>query len=109
MEANKVLDSPLIQNEELTAYIPKYMVIKKGVIEDVPENMELDKLTQQLNSDNQNKHPILFQVIDALRLKMRVKETKEGTKEERWVWKYSRAVCLTFRTRNCPLMYTFAI
>jgi hypothetical protein len=28
MEANKVLDSPIIQNERLTAYIPRYMVIK---------------------------------------------------------------------------------
>jgi hypothetical protein len=45
MEANKALDSPLIQNEWLTAYIPIYMVIKKGVIEDVPKDMELDKLT----------------------------------------------------------------
>jgi hypothetical protein len=47
--------------------------------------MELENLTQQLNSDNQNKHRIAFQVIDAFRLKMRVKETNEKTKEERWV------------------------
>jgi hypothetical protein len=46
MEINKVLDSPIIQNEGLTAYIPGYMVIKMGVIKDVPEAMELDKLTQ---------------------------------------------------------------
>jgi hypothetical protein len=31
MAANKVLDGPIIQNEGLTAYIPRYMVIKKGV------------------------------------------------------------------------------
>jgi hypothetical protein len=49
MEENKVLDSPIIQKEGLTAYIPRYMVIKKGVIIDVPENMESDNLTQQLN------------------------------------------------------------
>jgi hypothetical protein len=29
MEANKVLDSPIIQNKWLTAYILRYMVIKK--------------------------------------------------------------------------------
>jgi hypothetical protein len=29
MEANKILDSPIIQNKGLTAYIPRYMVIKK--------------------------------------------------------------------------------
>jgi hypothetical protein len=29
MEANQVLDSHIIQNEGLTAYIPRYMVIKK--------------------------------------------------------------------------------
>jgi hypothetical protein len=63
------------------------MVIKKGVIKDVPENMELENLTQQLNSDNQNKRSLPFQVIDAVRLKMRVKVTKEKPKEERWVWK----------------------
>jgi hypothetical protein len=56
IEANKVLDSPIIQKEGLSAYIPRYMVIKKGVIKDVPEVMELGNLTQQLNSDNQNKH-----------------------------------------------------
>jgi hypothetical protein len=78
------------------------MVIKKGVIKDVPEDMELENLKQQLNSDNQNKHPTPFQVIDAVRLKMRVKETNEETKEERWVWKESRAVCLTFRTKELP-------
>jgi hypothetical protein len=29
MEANKVLDSTVIQNEGLTAYLPKYMYFKK--------------------------------------------------------------------------------
>jgi hypothetical protein len=52
MEASNVLDSPIIQNEGLTAYIPRYMVIKKGVIKEVPEDMELENLTQQLNSVN---------------------------------------------------------
>jgi hypothetical protein len=65
MEANKVLDSPIIQNEGLTAHIPRHMFIKKGVFKDVPEDMELENLMQQLNSDNHNKHPIPFQVIDA--------------------------------------------
>jgi hypothetical protein len=59
--------------------------------------MELENLTQQLNSENQNKHPIPFQVIDAVRLKMRVKGTNEETKGEKCVWKKSRAVCLTFK------------
>jgi hypothetical protein len=58
IEGNKVLDSPIIQNEGLTAYISIYMAIKKGVIKDVPKDMELENLTQQLNSNNQNKHPI---------------------------------------------------
>jgi hypothetical protein len=49
MEANKVSDSHLIHNEWLTAYIQRYMVIKKGVTKDVPENMELENLMQQLN------------------------------------------------------------
>jgi hypothetical protein len=80
MEANKVLDSSIIQNEGLTAYIPRYMVIKKGVIKDVPEEIDLDKLTQQLNADNQNKHPIPFQVIDAVRLKMTKHQMGQRTK-----------------------------
>jgi hypothetical protein len=78
VEANKGLDSPIIQNEGLTAYFPRYMVIKKRVIKDVPEGMDLDKLTQQLNSDNQNKHPVPFQVIDAVRLKMRVRDERRN-------------------------------
>jgi hypothetical protein len=44
MEANKVLDIPTIQNEGLNAYIPRYMVIKKVVIKDVPKDMELENL-----------------------------------------------------------------
>jgi hypothetical protein len=67
------------------------MVIGKGVIKDAPEDMELEHLTQQLNSDNQKRHPIPFQVTDAVRLKMGVKETSEETKEEKCVWKESRA------------------
>jgi hypothetical protein len=59
------------------------MVIKNGVIKDVPEDMELENLSQQLNSGNHNKHSIPFQVIDAVRLKMRVKETNEETEGER--------------------------
>jgi hypothetical protein len=39
---SKVLDGPIIRKEVLTAYIPRYMVIKKGVIKDVPEDMELE-------------------------------------------------------------------
>jgi hypothetical protein len=69
MEANKVLDSPILQNEGITAYIPRYMVIKQGVIKDVLEDIEIENLIQQLNSDNHNKHPIPFQIIDAVRLK----------------------------------------
>jgi hypothetical protein len=68
--------------------------------------MELGNLTQQLNLDNQNKHPIPFQVIDTVRLKLRVKEMNEETKEERWVYKESRAVCLTFRTKELSLIFT---
>jgi hypothetical protein len=101
-EANKILDSLIIQNEGLTAYFPRYMVIKKRFIKDVPEDMELENLMQHLNSDNQNKHPVTFQVIDEVWLKMRVKETNEETKEERWAWKESRAACLTFRTKELP-------
>jgi hypothetical protein len=33
---------------------------------------------------------------------MRVEETNEGTKEEKWVWKESRAVCLTFKIKELP-------
>jgi hypothetical protein len=44
MEANTVLDSPIIENEGVTAYIPRYVVIKKGLIKDVPVDMELDNL-----------------------------------------------------------------
>jgi hypothetical protein len=50
------------------------MVTKKGVIKDVPTDMNLENLTQQLKSVDKKKHPITFQVIDAVRLKMRVKE-----------------------------------
>jgi hypothetical protein len=83
MEANKDLDSPIIQNEGLTAYIPRYTVSKKGVNKDEPKDMELENLMQQLNSNNYNKHPIPFQIIDAVRLEMRVKQTNEETEEER--------------------------
>jgi hypothetical protein len=65
MEASKVLDSLIIQNEGLTAYIPRYMVIKKGVIKDVPEDMELENLMQLLNLDNHNKYVIPFQITDS--------------------------------------------
>jgi hypothetical protein len=61
------------------------MVNKDEVIKNVPDDMELKNLTQQLNSDNLKKHPITFQNIDAARLKMRVKETNEGIEGERLV------------------------
>jgi hypothetical protein len=48
------------------------------------------------------KHPIPFQVSDAVRLKMIVKETNEETKEEWWVWKESRAIYLTFGIKKLP-------
>jgi hypothetical protein len=56
MEANKVLDSLIIQNEGLTVYIPRYMFIKKRVIEDGPKDMKLENLMQRLNSDNHKKN-----------------------------------------------------
>jgi hypothetical protein len=84
MEATKDLNSTIIQNERLTACIPRYVVIKKGVIKGVPEDRELENMIQQLNSDDQNKHLIPFKVIDAVRLKMRDKEPNEETEGERW-------------------------
>jgi hypothetical protein len=74
MEAIKVLDSPIIQNE-----IPRYVVIKKGIIKDVPEDMDLESFMQQLNSDNHNKQRIPFQMNDALGLR----ESKRRTKKPR--------------------------
>jgi hypothetical protein len=71
MEANKLCDSRIIQG--LIAYIPRYMVVKKGVIKDVPEDMELTNLMEQLNLDNHNKHAMLYHVTDSVRHKMRVK------------------------------------
>jgi hypothetical protein len=99
MEANNVLESPIIQNEELTAYIPRYVVIKKGLNKDVPEGMELENFIQQLNSNNHKKHALPFQIIDAVRFKMRVKETNEETEGERCVWEEWRALCLTYRSK----------
>jgi hypothetical protein len=52
MEANKVLGSAVIQTEGFTAYIQRYIAIQNGVIKDVPEDMELENLIHQLNSDN---------------------------------------------------------
>jgi hypothetical protein len=83
MEANKVLFGLIIQYERLTLYIPRYMVIKRGVVTHVPEDMELENLMQQLNSDNQNTQPISFHVIDAVRLKTSVKESNEENKGEK--------------------------
>jgi hypothetical protein len=40
---------------------------------------------------------------------MRVEEADEETTEERWVWKESRAVCLTFRIQELPPMNIFTI
>jgi hypothetical protein len=82
-KANKILDRPIIQNERPTAYILRYIVIKKGVIKDVPEDMKLENMMQQLTLDNHNKHPIPFQIIDAVRLMMRVRERNEETKERK--------------------------
>jgi hypothetical protein len=78
------------------------MVNKNTVIKEVPEDMEVENLMQQLNSDNHNKHPIPFQINDAVRLKIRFKETKKETEGERWVSKESRTVCLTFKTKELP-------
>jgi hypothetical protein len=64
--------------------------------------MKLENLMQQLNSNNYKKHPIPFQIADAVRLKMRVKQTNEETEGERWVWNESRAECLAFRTNELP-------
>jgi hypothetical protein len=74
--------------------MPKHVVIKKVIIKDVPEDMELENLLQQLNSDNQNKHPIPF------RLKTKVKKTNKGPKGGKLVWKKSRAVSLAFRANE---------
>jgi hypothetical protein len=59
------------------------MVIKKGVIKNVPENMEFENWTEQFNSYKQNKHLITLQVIDAVTLKMRVKEANEETERDK--------------------------
>jgi hypothetical protein len=45
-----------------------------GVIKDVPKDMDLENLMQQLNSDNHHKHPIPFQITDAVILRLSVKE-----------------------------------
>jgi hypothetical protein len=77
------------------------MLIKKRVIKDVPEDVELENLMQQLNSDNQNKHPIPFQIIDEIRLEMKVKETNEETEEKIWVWKIRWR--LAFKSKHLSL------
>jgi hypothetical protein len=78
------------------------MVIKKGCIEDTPKDMELENFIQQFNPDNHNKHPMPFKITATVRPTTRLKETNEETEGERWVWKESGAVYLTFRTKELP-------
>jgi hypothetical protein len=40
---------------------------------------------------------------------MRVKEKNEENEGDRRVWKESRAVCLTFISKEMPFIYIFAI
>jgi hypothetical protein len=49
-------------------------------------------------------HPHTLQVIDTLILEMRERERERRIMKmkERWAWKGSRAVCLTFRTEELP-------
>jgi hypothetical protein len=63
------------------AYIPRYAIITKTVIKDMPEEMDLNILVRQLNNDNNNKHLHQQQIVDAygLRIKVRAKdERSEG-------------------------------
>jgi hypothetical protein len=101
----RVLDSPVIQNEGLTAYIPRYMVIKKGVIKHVPEDMELEKLMQRLNSDNHTfPHHWRSQTYnESQRDERRNRGSFGGCGKGRgqYVWR--------LELRNVPLIYIFAI
>jgi hypothetical protein len=74
---------PNSQLAHVDACIRRYSVIKKGVITvitDVREDIDLQNLMQHLNSDSHKKQPIPFQINDAVRLKMRIKETTEEPK-----------------------------
>jgi hypothetical protein len=77
---SKVLDNPIFQKVGLNAYIPRYTVIKKGVIKDVPEVMEVENLTQQLNSDDQNNTPYLSRSLTQSDLR---RESKGQAKKPR--------------------------
>jgi hypothetical protein len=79
MEANLVLDSPIIKNEGLSINIPRYIFIGNRVIKVLTEGMDLENLMQPLNSDNRNKHHIALLNTDGVRLQMRAKVKIEET------------------------------
>jgi hypothetical protein len=85
------------------------MVAKKGVIKEVPEDMELEKLMQQLNMDNHNKHPIALQIIAAVRLTMRVKRRTKKPSGKDGCRKSRGQYVSHLQLRNCPLMYIFEV
>jgi hypothetical protein len=77
------LNSPVIQNKGLTAYILMHNPSKKKVIKEMPWIWGLKNLMQQLNLYNHNGYPITFQVIGTVTHKMRVKEKNEEVEGER--------------------------
>jgi hypothetical protein len=58
VEANRALNNPIIKDARFRAYIPRYTIIKKRVIKDILEDMDLNILVRQLNNHNVTCRPI---------------------------------------------------
>lgn len=87
-DANNITSNKFLAEMKLEAYIPFYLLRRKGVIYDVPFDISMEELQGAINEEN----PV--QVFNAHRMKR--KDKCSGT------WIESETVCLEFSGQHLP-------
>lgn len=84
-DVKSVVDSDILKNAGLNAFIPRNKVSQRGIIRDIPDDFTPDEIVQAINNENTK-----VKVSSAFRLKRKVRNDPEKK------WQETRSVCLEF-------------
>lgn len=65
-DANAIITDPRIRSEKLKASIPRYKLIRKALVREVPTEVGIEEIIDTINKENRELH-----VVDAYRLRKR--------------------------------------
>lgn len=92
LDANQLIDDPIIAENNLKAFIPSFRLIRRGIIKDIDEDITEEEILENMESE--------FKILRVRRLNKRNRNSNRQENDPKWL--ASKSVVITFSGQNLP-------